>query len=405
MKRVLLIEDDETARTALGKLLRKEGFDVSVASDGKEGLERFQNDFPSIVITDLRMPNVDGMEVLRRIKQRARDTEVIVISGHGDYDVAIDALRAGATDYLKKPVNLEDLLLAVERCRERIAKRTARVVKPVVLVIEDMQDAREILCEQMTKEGWTVLAAKDGEEGMRIFREQRIDVVLTDIRLPKKDGMTFLEEVKAGNECEVILMSGHGDEATTIKAMRLGANNFIRKPLDLDHVLISVERAFEKLQLKRANHFRAREVELANQIIAKISGGAVSVNFENLEKEEKAPHNDLRSVKKLFEPLAIACLLVAKDMTIVYSNPEALAVLGRAPKSFGVPELQVLSGATLKQEVAQGIIANVQKVVGVQSVLETIHLGVVSSMVVISVTVPDLVAVLFRTSAEARQHD
>ncbi len=399
MKRVLLVEDDETARAALGSVLTKEGFTVTLAQDGEEGIALFLKEAPDIVITDLRMPKVDGMAVLRKVRQHSRETEVIVISGHGEYDVAIEALREGATDYVKKPIQLGDIFLALDRCGERIERNRKFVVKPVVLVVEDEQEARESLVGEMNKEGWTVLSAADGEQALNLFQDNRVDVILTDIRLPKKDGMAILEATVSRGDCEVILMSGYGDEAMAIQAMRLGAINFIRKPLELDLVLISVERAFEKVRLKRANLHRVRELELANEVISRISGGSVVLDFDALDKQ--APPS-LVNVKKMFDPLLVECLVVSSDLKVVYSNPQLIKKLGREPKSFGIEELCCLTGATLDAAEAEKVIAGVRQMATVGAVLEIVKTSAHSAMVLTAVAGTDLVAVLFKRQEESK---
>lgn len=346
METILLVEDDDTARGTLGKILNKEGFKVIIATNGQDGIDKFKAESPDIVITDLKMPQVDGMELLKRIKARSRVTDVIVITGHGDYDVAISALQAGATDYLKKPINLDELLVAVGRCKENIAKRKNITIKPTVLVIEDDETAGLSLFREVKKEGWNGLLAKDGEEGIRLMYEQRVDVVLTDLRIPKKDGLAVLEEVKASSgDCEVILMSGYGDEGVTIKAMRSGAFSYLKKPVDLDHALIAVERAFEKLQLNRAARYRARELELANQIIAKFSDHEVWVDFGGLGRfTGKGDEKPIPYLKKLADFLPTGLLFVDKNLKVIYANNCANEAIGSKPEAFDTKLIKQLSG-------------------------------------------------------------
>ena len=150
-------------------------------------------------------------------------------------------------------------------------------MSPTVLLIDDDEIIRRQLYETMKREGWSVFAAEDGDQGMKLFAEVRVDIVLADIKMSKKDGLAVLQEVKAsGRDCEVILMSGYGDESIAIDALRKGAIDFIQKPPDLNHTIVSIEKAFEKLQLIRANRYKARELELAGQIVATITGQGLS---------------------------------------------------------------------------------------------------------------------------------
>ncbi len=116
--RILLIDDEESIRRLLGIALRHKGFEVMTAEDGEKGIEMFRQETPHIVLTDIKMPGIDGLEVLRQIKEVAPDTQVIVITGHGDMESAIEALKLEASDFINKPIRDEALMLAIKRARE-----------------------------------------------------------------------------------------------------------------------------------------------------------------------------------------------------------------------------------------------------------------------------------------------
>jgi len=118
--RVLLVDDEEGIRKMLGLSLMESGYDVQVASCGEEALAFFEKDPPPIVLTDIKMPGMDGLELLRTIKQRFPDTEVIVITGHGDMELAVKSLQYDASDFITKPVRDEALEVALRRAKERI---------------------------------------------------------------------------------------------------------------------------------------------------------------------------------------------------------------------------------------------------------------------------------------------
>ena len=143
--KVLLIEDDETTRGLLKRAIDKEGYKTLVAADGYEGLELFRSEKPDVVITDIKMPKMDGMEVLHSVKEKSPSTEVILITAHGEYDTAILALRQGTLDYIKKPVDLDQLMLSLGRAREKIAARKEINIKPALIVLEDEGSTRDKL--------------------------------------------------------------------------------------------------------------------------------------------------------------------------------------------------------------------------------------------------------------------
>jgi two-component system, NtrC family, response regulator AtoC len=117
--RVLVVDDEANARSALADLLRDEGYEVETAADGFKALGKLPEFAPDLVLTDLKMPGCDGLELMR--KARAEDPEAlfVVMTAFGSIDSAVMAMREGAEDYITKPLNLEELKLAMERALEK----------------------------------------------------------------------------------------------------------------------------------------------------------------------------------------------------------------------------------------------------------------------------------------------
>ncbi|UCD82819.1 MAG: response regulator [Desulfobacterales bacterium] len=120
MDKLLLIDDEPDILRVLGISLKADGYEVIPALNGAEGLEAFSKHNPSIVITDIKMPGMDGIEVLEKIKEIDPETEVIIITGHGDIDNAIESLKYGASDFINKPVRDEALSIALARAKEKL---------------------------------------------------------------------------------------------------------------------------------------------------------------------------------------------------------------------------------------------------------------------------------------------
>ena len=119
MDKLLLIDDEPDILRVLSISLKADGYDVVSAQNGPEGIAAFEKEKPDIVITDIKMPGMDGIEVLKKIKDLNADTEVIIITGHGDIENAIEALKHGASDFISKPVRDEALAIALGRAREK----------------------------------------------------------------------------------------------------------------------------------------------------------------------------------------------------------------------------------------------------------------------------------------------
>jgi two-component system, NtrC family, response regulator HydG len=118
--RVLVVDDDAGVRYTLREILESEGLEVVEAADGLEGLARFEAAPTPLVVTDLRMPRMDGMELLRRLVARSPAPRVVVITAHGSERDAVLAMKAGAYDYFKKPFETEELLGVVRRALEAV---------------------------------------------------------------------------------------------------------------------------------------------------------------------------------------------------------------------------------------------------------------------------------------------
>jgi len=137
-KKVLVIDDEQPTLNMFRLLLAAYGYDTLTAVNGAEGVETFGRERPGIVLTDIKMPVMDGIEVLRRIKDIDPYAEVIVITGHGDMDLAIRALNLDATDFINKPVQRQALSEALSRAEERIAIAKSQAGD---LVVEETEEA------------------------------------------------------------------------------------------------------------------------------------------------------------------------------------------------------------------------------------------------------------------------
>ena len=117
--KILLIEDEAPSREALALLLKSSGYDVAGAGSGQEAFEKLAADRFNIVITDLFLPDLDGIDILKRVKSLSPLIEVILITGHASAETAVKAMKEGAFDYITKPLNLDELRLIIEKALEK----------------------------------------------------------------------------------------------------------------------------------------------------------------------------------------------------------------------------------------------------------------------------------------------
>ena len=117
---ILLIDDEESILLGLSSSLKKEGYEVSTASSGEKGIEKFKEEHFDLIITDLMMGGIGGIEVLKEVNEIRPDTLVMVLTGYGSLDTAVDALRLGAFDYIQKPCDKDELLMRTSRCIDHL---------------------------------------------------------------------------------------------------------------------------------------------------------------------------------------------------------------------------------------------------------------------------------------------
>lgn len=119
MAKVLIIDDNASIRTNLGEILTDEGYEALEVSDGEKGLVSVEKDDIDIVLLDVLLPGIDGLEVLKRIKDTDPEIEVILISGHGTIEKAVQAMKRGAYDFLEKPLSMDRVLITVDHALEK----------------------------------------------------------------------------------------------------------------------------------------------------------------------------------------------------------------------------------------------------------------------------------------------
>jgi len=139
MARILVIDDERSIRNTLKEILEYEKFEVDVAEDGFDGLEKIENSHFDVVLCDIKMPKMDGIEVLAKIQEKDPDATVVMISGHGTIDTAVEAIKKGAFDFISKPLDLNRLLITIRNATDKTKLVTeTKVLKRKVSKTYDM---------------------------------------------------------------------------------------------------------------------------------------------------------------------------------------------------------------------------------------------------------------------------
>lgn len=167
---ILIIDDEESIRRTLSDVLRDEGYSVVTASSGREGLEMLMDAQPRLVLLDIAMPGMDGIEALGRIKDARPDIPVIMISGHGTIETAVKTTKMGAYDFIEKPISLERVSLAVrhgleeQRLREEYESLRRRMEKRYEIVGESavIKTLRQQIALAGPSNGWVLIYGESG---------------------------------------------------------------------------------------------------------------------------------------------------------------------------------------------------------------------------------------------------
>jgi len=285
--RVLLVDDEKDYVKAMAERMEMRDVSSRVALSGDEALRMVEDEAPDVMVLDLRMPGIDGMEVLERVKREHPHVQVIILSGHGSEKEEEEARRLGAFEYLQKPTDTSDVLKTVRAAWKKglkflkdskeefdrsmtaaalaeggapeMARDTMREPKQEqaetppppapqepdtsaralnVLFVDDEEDFVRTMAERMEMREVGSEVALDGMQALQMLEDEIPDVMVLDLRMPGLDGMEVLRRVKnAYPQIEVIIMTGHGSESDEEEARRLGAYDYLHKPVDINDLM------------------------------------------------------------------------------------------------------------------------------------------------------------------------
>jgi DNA-binding NtrC family response regulator len=285
--RVLLVDDEEDYVRTMAERMEMRDLSSRVATSGAEALSMVEDEPPDVMILDLRMPGIDGMEVLERVKVEHPQVQVIILTGHGSDNEEKEARALGAFEYLQKPADTGQLIDVITAAWKRGLKvaadflreskggfdRTmqaaawaeagepdmavdamAKTPRPggevvadrsvKVLLVDDEEDYVRTMAERMEMRDLGSDVALTGEQALEMMEADLPDVMVLDLRMPGMNGMEVLARVKEAHpQVEVIVLTGFGSDEDEREARRLGAFDYLRKPVDIGDLLSTIRRA------------------------------------------------------------------------------------------------------------------------------------------------------------------
>ncbi len=327
---VLIVDDEPEICQHLQRELQKEGCEVDYTTSAIGVLERLKSAEQegkayALVLLDLRMPKVDGLSLLREIRQARLDLDVVIITGYGDEDKAIESIRLGGVDYLRKPISLEELHTAVFRVQQKRAAAEKRALEYSVLVVDDEKELCERIQRELDKEGYRTAVAYDGVEGLDHFSHNRVDVAIVDIKMPRMSGLEMLEKCREISDDFVsIIITGYGDHERAIQALQLGVFNYLRKPVSLEELVTSVGKGIELLHLRRGLAARRRELEIETALKEQYA--------QNLEKMVEERTKEIKKLSDAVKASTVSIVISDLEGKITDVNEATLRMYGTGNK-------------------------------------------------------------------------
>ncbi len=259
MKREILIVDDEPlVREPIAEILRQSGFHVEEASQGTEALKKLGKKDFDLMITDVLMPGMNGIELIRELHKVSPATEAIVFSAYGTEATRDKLERMGAFGYLDKPVRRDILLEMVTAAikSNRMVRLGYEDKKPQVsfnrervLVVDDDNTIRDLVSTILSEKGYRVNTVNDGLQAMEMILVNEYDCIILDINMPKMNGIETLEAIREQDSYTYILIiSGEAEKGEVQQVIDGGADKFLAKPFknkDLLHIIDGID--FEKI--------------------------------------------------------------------------------------------------------------------------------------------------------------
>ena len=234
---VLVVDDEVLIRNLLGDTLQALGYTTITTEDHEAALSILKEERVDVVITDVMLINKSGLDLIKQVKKEYPRIPVLAISGK--QVSRQEVLDAGADGYLSKPFRIgvvEDLIQKTLMKKDIDKARPSRPRK-AVLVVDDEPDVVSTLIESLEALGYQANGASNGVEGLQKLADNKYDLVITDIRMPHKNGIELLKDVKKKyKHTKVVIITGYTLAYPPEQAEREGADGYIAKPFRINQI-------------------------------------------------------------------------------------------------------------------------------------------------------------------------
>lgn len=268
-RRILIVDDSAVFRTSMKKILASMNAEIILAQDGQEGLDVALQEKFDIVVSDIDMPKINGIELCRSLKKTSstRGIPVVMVSTF-DSDSDVDkGFQAGASAYLSKYEIKDRLLDTVENVLSKSKFKRNRLV----MVVDDSKVVRRIVEKGLAEAGFRVITAENGKKALNLLDTIQPDLILTDIEMPNINGFEFCGTVHTNPELStvpIVAMSSKTDRGYMKRMLQNGASAYLCKPFNIDELVILVEKMlsdqFHMLLMERERLDSERNLMIAS---------------------------------------------------------------------------------------------------------------------------------------------
>jgi CheY-like chemotaxis protein len=234
-KRILVVDDDPTLRELLVDTLTTIGYDTIAAESGEQALEMLPALSVDLVITDIKMDVIDGIELLGRLRKQHPELPVLMISG---VDAPEVIGRAAPDGFLPKPFRIQAIEEQIEKAL------TARQKKPQgkgkrVLIVDDDTTFREMLTDSLIHAGFNPTAVSSGEEALEVIQRETFEAIVTDVRMPTMDGITLSRRIRERlPKIPIIIMTAYSSRSKAEQDTGpIPTEHFLVKPFDINQLI------------------------------------------------------------------------------------------------------------------------------------------------------------------------
>lgn len=256
MATILIVDDERMVCDLLRAVLSRYGHEVLMAFDGREGLKLFKKHHPSITLLDMDMPEMNGIEVLKKIRALDPKVPVIMLTGRGEVAQEYQARELGVTDFLRKGLSLDIVVRAMERVLQQPAQQSGPSVRSdqaagappgaqkaeSILVVDDEPQITDLLRKYFSGRGYQVRVASDGQKALALVDQKSPDLIVLDVHMPGMNGIEIIKKLRARNYGGgVVLLTSSQDEALLQEALQLGSVDILGKPVDLQRLELMVQ--------------------------------------------------------------------------------------------------------------------------------------------------------------------